>query len=161
MCYKVAWYHLWWIMMGGMMLRVFKPNGPGASRDALGPRSYRSCLGTWGVRGVLGRELKSHQRPSGCCRECLGSQHWFPDVAQRMRACDVAMYSIGATVIFIHSVEEVLGKGSGVPTCVACVSAMVVPSFSRHFPLFRALLRLVPSRPLSCVWGRLWLRSPV
>ena len=144
-----------------MMLKVLKPNGPGASRDASSPRSYRSCLGTWGVRRVRGSELKSHQRPSGCCRECLGSRHWFLDVAQRMRACDVAMYSIGATVIFIHYMEEVLGKGCSVPAGVTCVSAMVVPSFSRHFPLFLALLRLVPSRPLSCVWVRLWLRSPV
>ncbi len=144
-----------------MILEVFKPSGPGASRDASSPRSDRSCLGARGVRRVLGSALRSHKQPSGCCRDWLGNHHWFPDVAQRMRACGAAMYSIGATVICIHYMEEVLGKGCNIPAGVGNILATAVPSFSRHFPLSLVLLRLVPSRPLSCVWVRLWLRSPV
>ncbi len=141
--FGVVWY-------GGMSLKFAGPSGFGAARGAACPCVGRSRLGVWGTR-VLGGALRCQKQPFGCCRDWLGNQHSFPDVAHRVRARGAAMCSICAKVLWIHSIGENLGKGCSLPASVESIEVVAVPSFSGHLPPSAVLLRLIPSRPLSCV----------
>jgi hypothetical protein len=109
-----------------VIIESSKPSGPGAARDAAGPRLVKSCLGAWGVGRVLGSALRCHKLHSGRCRDWPGNPHTFSDVAQRMWACGGAMCLTGATVLCVHSMGDVLGEGCSLQASVGNIVAIVV-----------------------------------
>jgi hypothetical protein len=162
-----------------------EPSGPGAARDAAGPRLSRGCLGALEVGRVLENAMGCHRPRSDRCREWPGNPHAFSAIAQRMWARDGAMGLTGE-VSCVHSMGDVLGRGCSLPSRSENIVSIVGPSFSWHLLLSRSHVQLVSSRPLSCVrvgaeggvpcspiwvrgevvipsasWVRLWPESPV